>query len=98
MFAVKLTLLSSNATVYKKAVKRRRAELNVRFHQGVMDLSGEQRVAIGCALFDLMRFRIVASLPKNLTEEEKKRRLFERIYGAPMEDFLRGTVTDADFV
>jgi hypothetical protein len=78
-------------------MKTRREELNIRFHESVMDLSGEARVTIGCALFDLMRARILASMPKNLAEEDKKRQLFERIYGAPMEDFLSGAVTDADF-
>jgi hypothetical protein len=76
---------------------RKRVELNVRFHEGVMNLSGEQRIVIGCALFDLMRAQILASLPQNLTEQEKKRQLFERIYGAPIEDFLSGAVTDRDF-
>jgi len=64
-------------------MKTRREELNIRFYESVMDLSGEERVIIGCALFDLMRARILASMPKNLAEEDKKRQLFERIYGAP---------------
>ena len=99
MFAIKLQLVSRYETVYKQnRMKNRREELNVRFHGSVMDLSGEERVIIGCALFDLMHARILASLPKNLAAENKKRQLFERIYGAPMEDLLSGAVTDADFV
>lgn len=71
--------------------------MNVCFHESVMDLSGGERVAIGCALFDLRRARILASMPKDLSGEERKRYLFEQIYGAPIEDFLSGAVTDADF-
>jgi hypothetical protein len=36
---------------------------------------------------------VIASLPKNLSEDEFKHRLFERIYGAPMEQVLN-TVRD----
>jgi hypothetical protein len=39
---------------------------------------------------------MIPSLPVDLPEEEFKKELFLRIYGAPMEDFLSGKVTDAD--
>jgi hypothetical protein len=61
-----------------------------------MDASGAERLIIGCQTFDAFRAIIIASLPKDLPEEEFKKQLFERIYGAPMEDFLSGRVTDAD--
>ncbi len=59
-------------------------------------MTGEERVILGCQMFDSYRAEIIASLPKDLPEEEFKRQLFERIYGAPMEDFLSGRVTDAN--
>jgi len=37
-------------------------------------------------------------MPQDLPPEVFNRQLFERIYGAPMEDFLSGKVTDADIV
>jgi hypothetical protein len=58
--------------------------------------SGADGVILGCKMFDEFRAKIIASLPKDLPEEEFRKRLFERIYGAPMEDFLSGRVTDAD--
>lgn len=60
------------------------------------DGSGAERVILGCKMFDEFRAEIVASLPKDLSEEEFKKELFRRIYGASMEDFLSGAVTDAD--
>jgi len=57
--------------------------------------SGAEGVILGCKMFDEFRAEIIASLPKDLPEEEFGKQLFERIYGAPMEDFLSGRVTDA---
>jgi len=47
-------------------------------------------------MFDDFRAEIIASLPKDLPKADFGKQLFERIYGAPMEDFLTGRVTDAD--
>ena len=59
---------------------------------------GVDGMILGCQMFDEFRAKIIASLPKDLPEEEFKKELFLRIYGAPMEDFLSGKVTDADIV
>ena len=48
---------------------------------------------MGASMFDAERDVIIASLPKDLPEDEFKRQLFERIYGAPMEQVLN-TVRD----
>ena len=58
--------------------------------------SGAEGVILGCKMFDEFRARSIASLPKDLPEDEFKQQLFQRIYGAPMEDFLSGRITDAD--
>lgn len=60
------------------------------------ELSGAESLILSCRMFDECRAQLSASLPKDLPEEELKRELFVRIYGAPMEDFLSGRVTDAD--
>jgi hypothetical protein len=39
-------------------------------------------------MFDEFRARIIASLPVDLPEEDFKKELFLRIFGAPIEDFL----------
>ena len=52
----------------------------------------------GARMFEEYRAKIAASLPSGLSNEERKRLVFERVYGAPMEDFLSGKVTDADII
>jgi hypothetical protein len=47
--------------------------------------SGEERFLMGALMFDAAREFVIASLPKNLPPMEFKRRLFERIYGYPLE-------------
>ncbi len=63
-------------------------EIKRRFRQMIMARSGAERLIMGASMFDAARAMVLASLPKDLSEDELKRRLFERIYGAPMEDFL----------
>lgn len=47
----------------------------------LMALSGAERFRMGAQMFDATRRMVLASLPAGLTETERKRRLFERIYG-----------------
>lgn len=47
--------------------------------------SGEERFIMGALMFDAARELIIASLPGNLSPTEFKHRLFERIYGTPLE-------------
>jgi hypothetical protein len=49
-----------------------------------MKLSGEERLIIGCKMFDAYRDGILASLPKVLSPIEWKRRFYQRIYGEPL--------------
>jgi hypothetical protein len=51
----------------------------------IMLRSGEERFVMGALMFDAARELIIASLPQNLPPKEFKRRLFERIYGFPLE-------------
>lgn len=61
-----------------------------KFYEMIMSRSGEERFMMGIRSFDAARTIVLASLPKDLPEDELKRKLFERIYGAPIEDFLNG--------
>ena len=47
----------------------------------LMALSGEERFFMGSRMFDTARRMVLASFPDGLTETDRKRRLFERIYG-----------------
>ena len=47
----------------------------------LMALSGAERFRISVQMFDAARRMVLASLPADLTETERKRLLFERLYG-----------------
>jgi hypothetical protein len=47
----------------------------------LMALSGAERFVMGVRSFDAARRMVLASLPADLSETERKRRLFERLYG-----------------
>jgi hypothetical protein len=63
-------------------------EIEKKLHEMIMGRSGEERFMMGVRSFDAAREIVLASLPKDLPADELKRRLFERIYGAPMESFV----------
>lgn len=50
----------------------------------MMARCGEERFVMGALMFDAARELIIASLPPDLPPPEFKRRLFERIYGSPL--------------
>lgn len=60
-----------------------------KFYEMIMSRSGEERFMMGVRSFEAARTIVLASLPKHLPEYELKRKLFERIYGAPVENFVR---------
>jgi hypothetical protein len=47
----------------------------------LMALSGAERFRMGVQMFDAARRMVLASLPAGLTETERKRQLFKRLYG-----------------
>jgi len=63
-------------------------EIEEKVHEMMMARSGAERLIMGSRMFDAARAIVIASLPKDLPEDELKRRLFERIYGQPLEHFL----------
>ena len=50
----------------------------------LMARSGAERFRMGVEMFEAARRMVLASLPADLTETERKRRLFERLYGVPL--------------
>lgn len=53
-------------------------------HERLMAKSGSERFQMGVDSFEAAREMVLASLPANLTPLERKRALFERIYGIPL--------------
>ena len=68
-------------------------EIEEKVHEMMMARSGAERFIMGALMFDAARQIVLASLPKDLPDEEFKRQLFERIYGEPLENFLTDTPT-----
>jgi hypothetical protein len=50
----------------------------------IMARSGEERFIMGARMFDSAREMVKASLPKGLSETERRRLLFKRVYGKEM--------------
>ena len=69
-------------------------EIETRFHELLMSRSGEERFMMAVHSFEAARSLVLASLRPDLSENELKQTLFERVYGASVEDFLSGKVTD----
>lgn len=65
-------------------------QVDRKFYEMLMTRSGEERFMMGIRSFEVARTIVLASLPKDLPEEELKRKLFERMYGSSMEEFLAG--------
>ena len=52
----------------------------------LMKKTPNERVVMACEMFQANREMILASLPKNLSEEEIKKRLYFRTYGEELPD------------
>lgn len=65
-------------------------QVDRKFFDMIMSRTGEERFMMGIRSFEVARTIVLASLPKDLPEEELKRKLFERMYGSPVEVFLGG--------
>lgn len=50
----------------------------------IMKLSGAERFVIGARMFESARAIVLASLPNNTSESERKQMLYERFYGEPL--------------
>lgn len=56
-------------------------EIQQMIREKIMARSGEERFIMGALMFDSARDMVKASLPRDLSETEQRRLLFERIYG-----------------
>jgi hypothetical protein len=50
----------------------------------LMAKSGAERFRMGVEMFEAARRMVLASLPPELSPSQRKRRLFERLYGFPL--------------
>ena len=57
------------------------SEIADQVRQRLMSLPNATRFIMGAVMFDAARAMVMASFPKDLPPLERRRRLFERIYG-----------------
>jgi hypothetical protein len=60
-------------------------EINRIVRDKIMARSGEERFIMGAQMFDSAREMVKASLPRDLSETERRQLLFKRIYGEEIE-------------
>lgn len=58
-------------------------EIAAMVRRRLMARSGAERFIMGSRMFDAARAMVLASLPANLSEAERRARLFQRLYGQP---------------
>lgn len=63
-------------------------EVNAIMYKRLMELSGEERMNMGFSMITSAKEMILASLPKDLSEAERKKMLYERLYGENMPEEL----------
>ena len=51
------------------------------YHDLIMSKTGEERFLMGISMFQIAREFVLASFPKNLSEEQKRILLMKRFYG-----------------
>ena len=61
-------------------------EIATRVRDRIMKFSGAERFIIGARMFESARAIVLASLPKDISEAERKRILYERFYGEPFRE------------
>lgn len=54
----------------------------------IMAKSGEERLLMGMSMFDTARKIMLASLPDDTTEEDKRKFLLKRLYGQSWEKLI----------
>ncbi len=56
-------------------------EIERRVREMLMARSGEERMVMGAEMFEAAKAMVCASFPPGLSDIERKRLLFERLYG-----------------
>ena len=57
-------------------------EIESMVREKLMRLSGEERFIMAAEMFESARAMVKASLPRGLSETERRQEMFRRIYGA----------------
>ena len=55
-------------------------EVEARYRAMLMSRTAEERVMMGARMFDAARMLVLASMPPGLPDQERRQRLFARLY------------------
>ena len=66
-------------------------EIERMVRERIMSLSGAARMRMGAEMFAAAQRMVLASLPADLSDIERKRRLFERVYGDSLPEGVGST-------
>jgi hypothetical protein len=76
-----------------RAVNDTSPEIERMVRDRLMALTGEERFRMGAEMFDAARRMVLASLPEGLSDLERRRQLYERVYGEPLPDAVVAALT-----
>lgn len=78
-------MFESNRVMNDTSAEIRRVQFKI-----MSKLSTNRRIELACEMFQTAREMIIASLPKDLSEQEFKKQLYFRTYGEHLpEDFFK---------
>ncbi len=63
------------------SVKDTSPEVNRMMFERIMAMTGEERLRMGCSMLAATKTLILAGMPAGLSEGERRRRLYESLYG-----------------
>jgi hypothetical protein len=68
------------------SIKDTSPEVNAMMYERMMALTGEERMQMGFSMLESAKEMILASLPKDLPEADRKKMLYERLHGEKLPD------------
>ena len=71
-------------------------EIQKIYHDLLMSKTGEERFLMGISLFQIARELVLASFPKDLSEEQKRTLLMKRFYGKKIDDVTQNSCFEKD--
>ena len=68
------------------SIKDTSPEVNAMMYERMMALTGEERMLMGFSMLESAKEMILASLPKDLPEADRKKMLYKRLHGEKLPD------------
>jgi hypothetical protein len=69
-------------------------EIENKLNQYYQNKSGEEKLLIALKMFETARDIVLSSLPKNLSDNERRKELFLRFYGNEFDELTKEKILD----